>query len=100
MSEHQVSIAIEDCVITISGSIDRHTVSELTKQIDLNKLCKDQFSIDFSAVVRVDTAGLAWILKIMAEGKQSGQTVNLKAVPEALMSLAGISGVDKLLQSV
>lgn len=112
MSDHQVSsdnnsdnsianktvnIVIEDCVIHLSGQVNRYTVPELIAGIDINLLCKEQFIIDFSAVSQVDTAGLAWILKIMGQGRQSGQAVKLRGIPSQLTNLARISDVDNLL---
>ncbi|MFT5161517.1 MAG: phospholipid transport system transporter-binding protein [Alteromonadaceae bacterium] len=95
-----VDFTIEDCTISLSGKVDRHTVPLLIRGIDLNRMCKDHFSIDFTAVSSVDTAGLAWLLKVMAQGRQAGQVVELKSVPAQLMSLARISDVEPLLNSV
>lgn len=99
MTNNGVSYRIDDCVIRISGHIDRHTVPGLMRTLDIGQLCDERFGVDFSEVVKIDTAGLAWILKIMAQGKQAGQAVDLIAVPPALLNLAAISGVESLLLS-
>lgn len=69
----------------------------LVKCIDLRKIVDEHLTLNFSQVERVDTAGLAWLLKFMGEARQTGQSVNLQELPAQLFKLAKTSGVDQLL---
>ncbi|MCJ8268055.1 MAG: STAS domain-containing protein [Psychrosphaera sp.] len=99
-SESTLSYQVDEGDIKLTGFIDRFTVPTLIKGIDISKISIEHLVIDFSAVEKVDTAGLAWILKVMSQARQSGQTVKLTAIPEQLVNLAEISGVEQLLVSV
>lgn len=96
---HSCDIRFENCVIYLSGNINRYSVVDLMHRVNVNEQCEEYFSIDLAGVEQVDTAGLAWLLKVMAQAKQSGQVVHLQAVPERLMALAAVSGVEALLTS-
>jgi phospholipid transport system transporter-binding protein len=95
-----LSYQVDEGDIKLTGFIDRFTVPTLVKGIDISRISIEHLVIDFSTVEKVDTAGLAWILKIMSQARQSGQTVKLIAIPEQLIDLAEISGVEQLLVSV
>lgn len=98
MADLPLSFSIEGGIITVSGFIDRNTVEQLLKGIRLEKLKEQQLTLDLAAVDKVDTAGLAWILKLKAHTEKSGQTLVLKQVPEQLTRLASLGGVDTLLR--
>lgn len=95
-----LSYHVDEGDIKLIGFIDRFTVNTLIKGIDISKIGDEQLTLDFSGVEKVDTAGLAWILKVMAQARQSGQIVTLNAMPNQLVNLAEISGVEQLLVSV
>lgn len=77
--------------------VDRFTVNQLLKGIDIAKISEEHISIDFAAVERVDTAGLAWLLKVMGQARSAGQCVALKSLPVQMLNLARTSGVEQLL---
>ena len=97
MVESPLSFSVEGGIIAVSGFIDRNTAPQLLKGIHLEKLKEQQLTLDLAAVDKVDTAGLAWILKLKAHTEKSGQTLVLKHLPEQLKRLASLSGVDTLL---
>ena len=94
---NEATFIINDGEIKVSGYIDRYSVSGLIKQIKLEHIGCKQLSLDLSDVKKVDTAGLAWILKVIAQAEQAGQSVKLNEVPPQLLNLAQISGVEQLL---
>lgn len=53
--------------------------------------------LDFSQVDEVDTAGLAWLLRLLALAKDKNIILELYALPEQLIRLAKISHVDTML---
>lgn len=97
MSDSKLSFSIDNGTIAVVGVIDRNTVPLLLKGIDLRKLNQDHLAVDLSQVSKVDTAGLAWILKVKAYADRSGQTLQLKQLPPQLNRLAQLGGVDTLL---
>jgi phospholipid transport system transporter-binding protein len=95
----EVTFQIDDGDIKLSGFIDRFTVNQLIGGINISKINDEHLTLDLADVKKVDTAGLAWLLKVMAQAGQSGQTVQLNAIPSQLLDLAQISGVEQLLVS-
>jgi phospholipid transport system transporter-binding protein len=91
--------AVNEGEIKLSGYIDRFTVNDLVNNIKIDKICNELLVLDLAEVTRVDTAGLAWILKVRAQASHSGQTVKLNEIPTQLLNLAKISGVEQLLVS-
>jgi len=53
--------------------------------------------VDFSAVRRCDTAAVACVLAWLREARAAGRTLELVALPDDLMSLAKLYGVDQLI---
>lgn len=92
------NFTVDNGNIALCGMVDRFTVGALLKGIDLGKIDAEQLVVDFSAVERVDTAGLAWLLKMLGQARTNGQCIALKALPEQLLNLARTSGVEQLLQ--
>jgi phospholipid transport system transporter-binding protein len=52
---------------------------------------------DFSGVTRVDSSALALLLAWLRRLKARGSAVELRALPESLLTLARLYGVDALL---
>nr|WP_203565315.1 STAS domain-containing protein [Alteromonas profundi] len=88
--------------VSVHGCLDQASLSKdfwlaisakEHEMLSTNKRC----SIDLSDVERADTAGLAWLINAIRDGKQQGIDVSLQALPEKLRKLAKISGVDSFL---
>ena len=97
MTDSTLAFSIDNGIIELVGMIDRNSVPNLLKGIRLDKLNFEQLTLDLSGVEKVDTAGLAWILKVKAHAERSGQALVLKQVPSQLTRLAELGGVDTLL---
>jgi len=54
------------------------------------------FEIDFSAVVRCDTAAVACLLAWLRFARAQGKSLRLVALPRDLISLAKLYGVEAL----
>lgn len=89
-------------VIRVHGHLDRDTLaknwwpslsSSERSMLEKNSQC----TFDLAEVERVDSAGLAWLINAIRDGRQHGVKVQLTDVPEKLMKLAKISDVDTLL---
>ncbi|HEY7907050.1 MAG TPA: STAS domain-containing protein [Wenzhouxiangella sp.] len=54
-------------------------------------------SVDLSDVARTDSSALAWLLDLQAKAKQQQRVITFTHPPEALVTLAQLSGVETLL---
>lgn len=88
--------------VSVHGHLDRDTLDKNWWSL-LNSAQQEQLkkqgrcTLDLSDVERIDSAGLAWLINAVRDGKQHQVTVTLSDVPEKLLKLAKISDVDTLL---
>ena len=88
--------------VTVHGDLDHSTLSknfwECMNTQQYSQLTKiGECCIDLSDVERVDSAGLAWLINAIRDGKTRNIKVRLSDLPEKLYKLAKISDVDSLL---
>ncbi|MCL4792783.1 MAG: STAS domain-containing protein [Gammaproteobacteria bacterium] len=57
-------------------------------------------SIDLGGVTKVDSAGLALLLEWLRWGQAASRTVRFTALPEKLLAIARLSGVEEMLVTV
>lgn len=92
----------KNAVVTLSGALDRQS---LTKDwwLLLSNADKQSYrqagscSFDFANVERVDSAGLAWTINAIRDGRAQGIKITLCNLPEKMLKLAKISEIDALL---
>lgn len=99
MSLFQVS---DNAVISVHGHLDHDTLSKnLWESVTAKQKASirniGECCIDLGDVERIDSAGLAWILNAIRDGKRQGINVSLREPPEKLRKLAKISDVDSFL---
>ncbi|MDO6565617.1 STAS domain-containing protein [Alteromonas sp. 1_MG-2023] len=99
MSLFQVN---DNAQVSVHGHLDRDTLSKnfwesLTSSQSAILVKAGTCCIDLGDVERVDSAGLAWILNAIRDGKGAGISVSLREPPEKLRKLAKISDVDGFL---
>ncbi|MEQ1800332.1 MAG: STAS domain-containing protein [Gammaproteobacteria bacterium] len=54
-------------------------------------------TVNLGDVTRVDSAGLALLLEWLREARTAGRTLRFAALPDKLLAIARLSGVDGLL---
>lgn len=54
-------------------------------------------SIDLGSVTRIDSAGLALLLEWLRWGAAEGCAVRFRALPDKLLAIARLSGVEEML---
>ena len=86
-------------LVLLSGVMDRDTVPAHFPFKLLQKLT-GEVSFDLAGLRLVDTAGLAWFLHQVAEGKKLGLTIRMLNAPAQLKTLAALSDVVSLLPLV
>ncbi len=83
-------------VLYFTGELNRETVVAHWPFKPLQQL-QQQAIFDLAAIRHVDTAGLAWLLQVLAQAKAQSLQIRLAAVPTQLKSLAAVSDVLSLL---
>ncbi|MCU7553147.1 STAS domain-containing protein [Alteromonas sp. ASW11-19] len=88
--------------VTITGQLDRDTLSRdwwaMLSSAEKRQLTEAGSCLfDLTGVARADSAGLAWLINAIRDTKRHQITLRLQAVPEKVIKLAKISGVDTLL---
>lgn len=88
----------EDGVIRLSGVLGVDTVAGLHGQTARVFSGGDaDVVVDASAVEAGDSAGVALLLEWLGEGRRRGRRVAFQGLPERLLAIARLSGVDDLL---
>jgi ABC-type transporter Mla MlaB component len=81
--------------LSIQGKLDRFNLS--AKQIPHFPKVGDDVTIDMKDVSSSDTAGLAWLIKMVAFYQSKNKKVSIINQPKQLIALASISNVLELL---
>lgn len=84
-----------------SGELNRNTVvngwPEGKKLLSQLKQSNQKARLNLAKISQIDTAGLAWLVNLVAEQNKLGQEITLSNYSPALLKLAKISDVDSLL---
>jgi phospholipid transport system transporter-binding protein len=84
-------------ILHLSGDLVIETVPSLLEQANSLFSKHRQIIIDFEDVPRVDSAGLALLLEWVEWAGSSGTGIQFRNLPEALIRIARLSNVEKLL---
>ena len=92
----------EPTLITLSGALDRQSLtkdwwSQLSSSDKQSYRQAGACTFDFAKVERVDSAGLAWTINAIRDGRAQGIKITLCNLPEKMLKLAKISEIDALL---
>ena len=90
-----MSMSVQDQVLTVTGDLDRFVLGN-TKHYQFPAVSGD-VTVDLAKVTSVDTAGLAWVLKLVCFYKSRQQAVLISNEPQQLIALASISNALNLL---
>ena len=100
-----IKLNLSDNGVTLSGELTRHTVPKLANKpatMLFNQIIKQAqqqnvFILDLNDVVKVDTAGLAWLLAQVEIAQANACQLTLAHLPSELIKLAKLSAVDSFL---
>lgn len=85
-------------VATVTGEIDLHTAPGLrARGLELINQGHHHLILDLSGVGFCDSAGLSALIGIWHGAQQAGGSLTLAAVPDRLMRMLTLTGVDTLL---
>ncbi|MCL2877028.1 MAG: STAS domain-containing protein [Betaproteobacteria bacterium] len=83
----------EPSVVKLEGALTLETAAACLKR----SVPTGDLVFDFSGVTRVDSSALALLLAWLRRAKARGSAVELRALPEPLLALARLYGIDALL---
>ena len=86
----------EGIKMVMQGNLDMNTVPALFA-MGLKHLASEDLHVDFSRVESVDSAAVGMLLGWARAAQRSQHAVHLVRVPDDLLSLARLYGVDELL---
>lgn len=84
-------------VYKVTGILDFSTVTPLLTQIHSLSGVNEDMTVDFSALERSNSAGLALLLELLADAKQQKRKISFSGIPDQLLDLARMSNIDHLL---
>lgn len=85
--------------ISCDGVLDRDTVPDLSRRLfrDVLKKRPRHLRLDLSAVERMDTAGLAFVLELRNALKSQGAGFRLEGVTDSIRRLVALARLENLL---
>jgi phospholipid transport system transporter-binding protein len=92
-----IDIIQQNEVLVVTGELTLKTVTKSFEKKSYQLLTKQIKLLDFKAVSKVDTAGLAWLLMMIEHAKKQSQLIHFINTPNELIRLAKLSAVDTFL---
>jgi phospholipid transport system transporter-binding protein len=81
----------------LEGELDFFTVPDVLARARSCKSGDDAIRVDLKGVTRADSAGLALLLEWLRRSERAGCSISFVNVPEQLMSIARICGLEGIL---
>ena len=81
----------------LSGELDFETVPALLLHRGVQMEAGKNLTIDLAEVTRVDSAGLALMIEWLRESERKNLDMTFTNVPEQLLSIARVCGLDEIL---
>ena len=81
----------------LSGELDFETVPALLQHRGVQMEAGKNLTIDLAEVTRVDSAGLALMIEWLRESERKNLDMTFTNVPEQLLSIARVCGLDEIL---
>lgn len=91
-----LEVSLQQNRVQFSGQLNRDTVVAHWPFQVLRQL-SGEIIFDLSGIHHADTAGLAWLLQVIATARSNQQQVVITQLPEQLQRLASVSAVLDLL---
>lgn len=89
---------LADGVCHLSGELDFNTVPQIWKVSEMMfASLKSNLLVDMRDVTRADSAGLALLVGWVRRGRAAGVETSFSHIPEQLMAIARVSGVEGML---
>lgn len=93
----ELSIQLNQNIINIEGELTRHTLTQITNKALTSLLQHSETIVDLQQVVKVDTAGLAWLFYLLEQAQKANCQLRFTHLPTKLNNLIKLSGVERFL---
>ena len=97
MSEFRLAVESESGLCRASGALGFATAADAHSQLQRCLSSGGRLRIDCSGLERIDSAGLAVLLDLVALAREQGVELRYVALPAGVLRLASLSGVEGLL---
>lgn len=81
----------------LQGELDFGSVPAVLRHAGAEMLGKDRLEVDLREVTRADSAGLALLVEWLRESELAGNEIVFINVPDQLLSIARVCGLDEIL---
>ena len=82
---------------SLAGELDFASVPALVGELQGVTRTGSTLELDLQGVTRADSAGLALLIEFLRTAGRAGNSVQFVNVPEQLLSIARVSGLDSIL---
>jgi phospholipid transport system transporter-binding protein len=93
----EAGITVDGNRWVLSGELDFETVPSLLAHQGVHMSRGSSIQVDFAKVTRVDSAGLALMIEWLRESERKKIAIRFDNVPEQLLSIARICGLEDIL---
>lgn len=94
-----VKITVNDNDIALAGELTQSTITLALEKKSQAFFHKNNVIINLAGIVKVDTAGLAWLLTLVELASKNTTTICFTHLSTELQSLAKLTAVDSFLPS-
>jgi len=91
------NITYKNNCLALSGPLDFDTVMDLWRSSLPLLAERSELTFDLSSVSNSNSAGLALLLEWVKYAKNSNKRIHFKNIPSQLLSIAAVSGIDKII---
>jgi phospholipid transport system transporter-binding protein len=88
-----VTLDFQQHRLQLAGELTRDSVVEISKKQVCQFCQQSALTLDLTAITKVDSAGLAWLLYFLEQSIKQQCQLTLTGVPKDLLNLAQLSGV-------
>lgn len=81
----------------LSGELVFSSVPALLEQAGEEISGQSSIEVDLKGIIRSDSAGLALLVEWLRESERKGNSIRFVNVPEQMMLIARVSGLDEIL---
>lgn len=96
MSAFELSVRAPE-TLALNGDLSFATAADALPAIRARLAGSAVSQLDLAGLRHSDSAGLACLLAVLAEGRQTGRKLSVIGMPEGMLALAQVCEVDQLM---
>jgi phospholipid transport system transporter-binding protein len=91
---NKINMILNHGTLLISGELSRQTVEQLKSNEFSHWFAHGALNVNLHDLLKVDTAGLAWLLYLVESASKYTCQLSFSHIPEKLSKLIMLSGID------